>query len=267
MISIIEENNSIENVNTFQLPQSITTSALEPAAKQIGEGFGNLFYLIFSPIEKAKIKKEHDISVFKSELESEILKIPVDQLTEPPLNIVGPALEASKYHIEDTDIRSMFVKLISSSMTQNNNNIAHSAFVEIIKQLSPLDAKTLLFLYNNRPVGFGKIRLNHTDPSKGGQDWIKNFFPFPEMDIDNMDHYSASIDNIKRLGIVFTDHTTSFIDKSQYDSIKNHDLYKHLHELAIKTPDHPFFKDRAIHFNESVWGFTSFGNHFVQCCL
>ncbi|MBT2721454.1 DUF4393 domain-containing protein [Bacillus sp. ISL-46] len=61
-------------------------------------------------------------------------------MIEPPLSIVGPALEASKFYIEEEELRSMFAKVVAASMDNRQASYVHPAFIEIIKQLSPVDA-------------------------------------------------------------------------------------------------------------------------------
>ncbi|MBU8908482.1 DUF4393 domain-containing protein [Desertibacillus haloalkaliphilus] len=163
---------------SIKVPADITKSALEPPAKQIGEGLGDLFFIAFSPLAKARIKKELDIQKFKEEIEKELSLIQPDKVSEPSLNIVGPALEASKYYIEDEEIRSMFAKLIASSVNSDKKDKSHSSFVEIIKQLSPFDAKNFkyLFLNTHLHIAVGKIK---TKNKNGGENTIiENFSPF-----------------------------------------------------------------------------------------
>ncbi|MGF7049140.1 hypothetical protein J2T13_003648 [Paenibacillus sp. DS2015] len=262
-----ERNFLIDLVNSIKVPADLTKAALDPSAKQIGEGLGSLFYLAFAPIEKAKIKKEYEITRFKEEIEAELAKVAPSELIEPPLNVVGPALEASKYYIENDGIRSMFTKLIVSSMNSQLSDSAHSSFVEIIKQFSPLDAINFQYLINNAPVALANIRLlKKDDPTTIGT-WITNFFPFPDLEFNNWQQYSASIDNLIRLGLINVDPALTFSNDSLYDSLLNHPLYKSC-ELVLKdnTQD-PQNQDRIIELNKKYWLFTTFGSSFAQCCL
>jgi hypothetical protein len=254
-----EENGNFltDLVKSIKVPADLTKATLEPSAKQIGEGLGTLFYLAFSPIEKARIKKEYEIKKFKEEIESEINKIPVEQIIEPPLNVVGPALEASKYYIEHEDIRSMFSKLIASSMNESESKKVHTSFVEIIKQLSPLDAKVFKFLNLNEHIGAGRLRLNYKS-KQGGVDILTFFFPFPEMNKSNFKLYSASINNLIRLGLINVDFGSSYVDKERYEILKTHNLFK-----SSKVDD----EERVLHIEEFVWNITDFGSNFSQCCL
>lgn len=105
----------------------------------------DLWYLVFNPItqmaDKKRVENEYNINQYRNTLGSMLLNIPEENLQEPPLSIVGPALDASKYYIEEEKLRNMFAKVISSSMDNRISDMVHHSFVEIIKQLSPRDAK------------------------------------------------------------------------------------------------------------------------------
>lgn len=126
-----------------ELAKEPVGNIVNPPTKVLGERLGGIFELIFWPVEKAQIYKVHRIEEYKRSLEEKVSAIPVEKLVEPPLNVVGPALEAAKYYIEDEILRDMFAQLIASSMNSDTANLAHPSFVEIIKQLSPLDANLL----------------------------------------------------------------------------------------------------------------------------
>lgn len=67
-----------------------------------------------------------------------------EKILAPPLNVIGVAIESAKYQIEDEHLREMFANLIVNSMNSDKTDLAHPAFVEIIKQLSPFDAQFLM---------------------------------------------------------------------------------------------------------------------------
>ena len=91
--------------------------------------------------EKQQLRFGNQLKNFKQELENSTSNIQEENLQEPKMSIVGPALEASKYYFDEKEIRDMFVKLIASSMDSTYNGLVQHSFVEIIKQLSPYDAK------------------------------------------------------------------------------------------------------------------------------
>lgn len=101
--------------------------------QNIGTTFADIWYLVFGGIshaaEKRKLKYSYALQEFEKELKEKISKIPEDKLIEPDIQIVAPALEASKYCIEKKELRHMFANLIQRS-------------------LSPFDAKILLCISN-----------------------------------------------------------------------------------------------------------------------
>jgi hypothetical protein len=70
---------------------------------------------------------------------------------------------------------------------------AHTSFIEIIKQLSPLDANNLIYLSKNTNLGVGAVELTTKDDT-GSVLWKRHFFPFPDLTFENGDQYISSID-------------------------------------------------------------------------
>ncbi|WP_268794476.1 DUF4393 domain-containing protein [Paenibacillus sp. DMB20] len=192
-------------------------------------------------------------------------KVPSCDVIEPELNIAGPALEAAKYYIEHEELRKMFAKLIAASMNKGHIEVAHPSFVEVIKQLSPLDARTLHFLSNNRnSIGCGSIVLNVLDGQGGHVPIVHNFFPLPGLNKDNYLSYSASIDNLVRLGLIYIDINRSFNNNLFYRSLEEHQLVR---DLRVMYSSQPSGAATRVEVRKSAWEITQFGQNFCSCCL
>jgi hypothetical protein len=72
--------------------------------------------------------------------------VPDQERIEPKLTIAGPTIDAMKYYGSESDLRDLFANLLVCSMDARTAATAHPAFVEIIKQLSPDEAKMLKYL-------------------------------------------------------------------------------------------------------------------------
>ena len=68
-------------------------SALTPIGKEVGERLSDIVSLLFTPVIKAKAKRDKNIEIFLKELDEKISEIPEEKLQEPPLSIVGPAID------------------------------------------------------------------------------------------------------------------------------------------------------------------------------
>lgn len=149
---------------------NLVPEALDNAAKNltdkptqnIGTTLADIWYLVFGGIsqaaEKRKLKYSYALQEFQKELKDKISKIPEDKLVEPNIQIVAPALEASKYCIEKEELRHMFAKLIQSSLSSDFSYKVHPSFSHIISSLSPADAKILLNISKNG-IEFNNINI------------------------------------------------------------------------------------------------------------
>lgn len=117
-------------------------SAMTPVAKEAGERLADIVSILFTPIIKAKAKRDKNIEIFLKELDKKVGDIPEEKLQEPPLNIVGPALDnVFKFYHDEEHIRHMYSTLIASSMYSDNQ--VSPSYIDIIRQLSHYDAVIL----------------------------------------------------------------------------------------------------------------------------
>lgn len=157
-------------------------------------------------------------------LQQEISAIPDENLIEPPLSIVGPALNSAQYHIEEEVLRKMFSKIISSSMDNRKSSRAHHSFVEIIKQPSPLDASNLKVFqqrFKLPVVSYGiEAIINHI---QGTLKLYPHVFPH-NPDCDDSIINASSLNNLQRLGLISIEYSGGLLDKSLYNNFEKYEL-------------------------------------------
>lgn len=124
--------------------------ALSPVAKEIGNQLADLVSLAFTPITKAKIKRDYNLELFKHTLNEKLKAIPIDNLTEARPSIVGPILEdVGKFYHDEEYLRELFASLIASSMNKEKQKSVHLSFKRIIEELSSDEAKLLRYLFKH----------------------------------------------------------------------------------------------------------------------
>ena len=178
--------------------------------------------------QKYKIKQAANLEKYANEVKSGIEKIPEENIQEPKMSVVGPALEASKFYIEEDEIRGMFAKLIASSMDKTQSINIHPSFVEIIKVLSPLDAQNLYSLYHGRDETISKIRVTNKEDDSYTDHFNHIFLGNPECQDNNL--IESSIDNLIRLKLVDVSYSEYKSDDSLYDKHRENELF-----LKFKT--------------------------------
>ena len=121
------------------------TNLTEQPTKVIGSTISDIWFLVFGGIghsaEKRKLRYAVELENYNRELHEKIDAIPNEKRVEPDIQIVAPALEASKYCVEKEELRKMFVNLIASSINSDKVVDVHPIFTDIIGKLSSTDAK------------------------------------------------------------------------------------------------------------------------------
>lgn len=256
MINLVEESLIKKLTPTF------LDKALAPPAQEIGNVLGNIFHLIFSPVyyptQKYRIKQTANLKKFEEDIQKELEKIPEENLIEPPLNIVGPALEASKFHIEEEEVRRMFAKLIASSMDKDNSSSIHPSFVEIIKQMSSLDAINLKIIKSAEILPIARYTIKYKENSGKHVSSEHNFLSNP--DCQDMNLIRTSITNLSRLGLISIDYIKWLSDEQRYDIFKQSPLFIALLNLKYSGD----YSD--VEIEKGIVSCTPLGKQFVQNC-
>lgn len=251
-------------VKTAEFTKEVAEDLIRPTTKIIGQNIGMLVDGIFGWLgcwgEKQKIKQEQNILEFKNNLNKKISNITDENLIEPKISIIGPAIEACKYYFEEDYYREMFSNLVASSCSSKTIDKIHPAFIEIIKQLSPLDAKLLNMFkyYSTYPVA----DINGIHIENKISPYVGTLFFFKDINekfnvMENL-RLTTSLDNLVRLGIVMKNRAILEMNFN-YEEFKNHFMYKNYD----KAKD----DDCVLKIIPGRIELTEFGRAFISCCL
>ena len=226
--------NDLESKRTEALVdvgKDVTSDLVRPTSKSVGDNIGLLVDGVMGWLgywgEKQKIKRAVCLEDYKKKITEKVLGIPEQNLIEPPIRLVGPAIEASKFFIEEEYCRDMFAKLIASACDSSKVNSVHPAFPEIIKQLTPLDARFFQLFKERNTYPAAELTAVHPD---------EKVSPFPNMLFDFRDSSASfnvgeqleltkTIESLIRFGLLIKN--TAVLELNyNYDSFKNHWFYK-----------------------------------------
>ena len=242
----------------------IAEDLMRPTSKSIGDNLGMLVDGVMGWLgywgQKQKIKQSFYLDEYKKQIAQKIAEIPEKNLVEPPLRIVGPAIEASKFFIEENSCREMFAQLISSACNSELSNSIHPSFPEIIKQLSPLDARFLLVFKKKTTFPMAELTEQHID---------KSITPYPTLLFDFMDaqpnftypeqiELSKTIDNLVRFGLLIRNDKIIQLHYD-YNKFKQHWLYKEV-EKNIHS-------DSKLIIHSYRLELTLLGKDFLKSCV
>lgn len=237
-------------------------AAISSVFKGPAETFSQLWYYNFGYKMDIKVRqrKQEVDNLFLKDIVTEVSNIPIDQIQEPKLSVLGPALEASKYYIDDEELCSLFAKLIAASMDNSKNEVLQPAFVEIIKQMSPIDAKNLINLYDikDKQNPIVSIILE----SKDSKNYKEVFDHFYIENIGNISHVrvASSLLNLKRLGLIEINYGVFLSDKNRYLSYENHPI---INQFKNEYNDDL----HSIKLKKGLIKITNFGMDFCKICI
>ena len=150
----------------IEVPKSIDNmiyKLTDKPAATIGQIVSDCLLLVFGDTnQKAELRRlqyAYNIKNFANELEKKIEDIPEENRVEPKIHTVCTALESMKYCVEEPELRNMFSTLIANSMNANIYERVHPSYGEIIRQLTPYDAKLINWMKTQRGIPAIRFRL------------------------------------------------------------------------------------------------------------
>ena len=204
--------------------------------------------------------REEALKELNNLVEDKLSSIPQELIDSPKPRIAVPTLQNASI-TEEREVRELYANLLANSMNKVVKNGVHPGFVEIIKQLSPDEAKILRYLYDNSFVPTVALKVH----KENGETVVafKLFTNIGELcDCEDLAGYEKYIDNLIRLGLINASREQCLADKSRYDSIKNHSYI-----LSRKAYIENMDKVSKVDFVEGYIELTVFGKAFCSICL
>lgn len=245
---------------TTALATTVITKSLESPLKTVNDLWdGAIGHRIAAWSEKQRIQVFRNVKDFKQDLADEVNKIPIDSIQDPQISIVGPTLEASKYYMDEEELRLMFARIIAASMDSRKNGYVQHSFVEIIKQMTPLDAQIFKSMNASEPIVNISIEL---DNNAGSRTIYQDLFIHPFFKNNGLN--SISINNLNRLGLIDVKYDTYLADASIYEAFKNTQEYCQVQKMCENDSENGNPKTPEI--EKGLITITNFGTVFKKIC-
>lgn len=234
---------------------------------EIVESIVGLFNnVVFFPVKKANALFKYKLEDFKNNLETRLNSIPKDKIVEPDLMVAGPVLESLKYIYDKEELRNMYLNLLVSSMNKDTKDKAHPSYVEIIRQLTPLDAKVFKRLSEIGQVACVHPILKIDNTNKVYSSVYPNYIVEELLDLGDEFDLSASISNLIRLGLIH--HEDNGINSYNYEKFKNLKIIiKNKQILDSINNSKGNGITTSVEIDQQVIMKNDFGERFADTCL
>lgn len=243
----------------------IYDDALQPAAKQLGKSLETVAKTVnvaLAPL-KVLVWGYDQIESFVSTNVSEKLRnTPEEEITSPKPNVAGPTLEALRYAGHEESLRDMYANLLASSMDAVTAANAHPGFVEILKQITPDEARILKIFAPPRALPLIDVRAENKDANKGGREVLTNFSLYGEEAKCEHPHLTPSyIDNLCRLGLIELPTFYEYKAPNVYDPLENHSTVQNVKQQIEEN------KELKCDIQRKGIRVTQLGRQFISACV
>lgn len=225
-----------------ELIKTAYTDAFQPIAQETGKTlgtFGRAVNVALSPL-RGVVWSFEQIEEFVSNKVTAKLEqkgVSEDKITTPDPDIAVPAVEALRY----SKLKDEYASLIATSIDKDNANKAHPAYVEILKQLQPDEAKMLKILGLNQSHPFIELIFKAKNRKLGIKKYgffFDSLFEKAELDFSN--NLVVYIDNLKRLGLLSVPENGFLTAPNIYDSFWENKAVKNFKDMKLDgySPDY-----------------------------
>jgi hypothetical protein len=183
--------------------------------------------------------------------------VPAENVVTPNPDVAVPAFEALRY----SKLRENFANLLATAMNSGSADVAHPAFVEILKQLSMDEAKILRVLSDgiHRPVVNVAAEL---DRGLGSYDVVsrnQSMLDY-EADVDHPELVPGYLDNLCRLGLAEFPEMRSLAKSESYVPLESGaPMADLMNQIAADG--------KTGRFMRTFIALTDFGTVFIKACV
>lgn len=243
--------------------------AIQPAAKELGHGLltvAKAINVALAPVAGLVWGYEQIKGFVSRRVAEKLADVPPERIQPPDPNVVGPALEALRFTGHAETLREMYANLLANSLDSKTAVSAHPAFVDIIKSISPDEARVIKAFGTERhlPVLHVKAKLRN----EHGYRTVRRYFCTIAEDA-GCEHpalIESYLENLERLGLIFLPGNSSI--GSPY--IQNPPLYEGLEAHPTITALREEIEAAGkleLENEKQMAGITAFGLQFFEACV
>lgn len=190
-------------------------------------------------------------------LEEKLNSISPDIIVQPESYIAVPVLQAISYCVDNEELRNMYANLLASSMILNVKNKVHPSYVEIIKQLSPDEAKILAFLYKTKLEPVIYLMNKQSNPVMNESLMEVYSLIAEKANCEVVSNIQEYFENLERLNLI-DDCPDNLVNiTNAYDDLMRHPLV--IERMSRRLSDYDMIKAFTV--------LTKYGYSFCEVCL
>lgn len=259
----MNDENLIQSVGkaTVELAKPIYDDLAHPAFYETGKILGRIPRLINAlclDFDLWATEREYKLKMLVKDLEVQLKDVDPDIIESPEPYIAVPALQAISYSYNSDELRSMYAHLLSKAMHGEYKADVHPSFVEIIKQLSPIDCLVFKEIVSNAIATFEVFSIIENKLSEFDEPLI--YFSASLKSCDSVKQIRISLDNLLRLKLIDKIENLYGSDEGFFASFFDDEFNKFAFELKGDS-------NNNFEYGQRVFCLTDFGRSFSNICV
>src|SRR6266581_1884348 len=172
------------------------------------------------------VSKEYFEDTFPKEMAAKTAGIPDEHMITPPASVAVPAMQGLSYTFDEPDLKDLYLNLLTTATDDRRTDDAHPAFADVIKQLTPSEARLLNEILGQAAVTIARVK--NMVESGGFHLRITHLLPLGSAETGEpteIPQVAAWVDNWARLGLVEVTYEHHRVGDSAYDWVPTRPEY------------------------------------------
>lgn len=194
--------------------------------------------------------------------------IPEEHLVEPPAYVAVPTIQQLAYSYDSEDLREMYANLLVSSMDDRTSEYVHPSFVQILKEMSPDEARLISSIARDMAedpelvIPLIDLRVVPTGPMLPfrWRDLVRGYNVYCEGVCEHPDQSLVYLGNLERLGVIESSDSYPEDLASKFDDLESRGPIARA-KVEASLPEGWKFDVR--HWTYRV---TNYGRNFIKTC-
>jgi len=237
---------------------------VHPAAREVGKTLEVIFATVnklMRPYARMVFGGERYVQWAGLEVAEKLERrgIPPERLITPDPSVAGPALDAMRFALHQEELRDLYISLLAQSIDKETAHHGHPAFVDVIRQMTPDEAKLLHYI---RAHGGGAPVIDLFQTKGSDRKFIVNNISLLgiQAECDYPDLAPSYIDNLIRLRLLKEPSNMKIADPKVYTDLTESEVLKKAKQEANLAEGFVFGTD------QKAVSMTEYGKQFCNAC-
>lgn len=248
--------------DTLKTAPTLYEDALQQTAQESGKTLALIPRAINAalvPLRQWIAEREYKLAETEKLLAQKLEHVGEDKIVTPEGYVAVPAIQAISYSMNSEELRNLYANLLAKAMNSDTKDMVHPSFVEIIKQMSPIDAKIFKIILESAVTPIISIVVEHKND--GGFHFFSEYCSWIEL--FSLNQCQVSFNNLSRLGLIEIPQNDYYIDEKMYLPIFNNPLF----QAAEKECQSHLLEGESMQYSYQYIKTTEIANLFYRICI